>query len=280
MLQLAQTDGDHIAGALDEIELRADGKLHPVRSSIIGGTFDGDQLTLAVQGQGNMAGTMKWRTIQLSAVGSGGTALSWDFERSSVAEFKAYADELKANADRLEFTASLLKVAQELRQTVHTAEAWISSAELHARKIPEVEDYYQKLEEEMRSLVARERTTNNSVARAQLSVAVSQGDVAGTQADVQVRQTWDITIIDVGRNLSSRFLTYPSDCDIRAQLRKRVTQQGVEAWGNACHEALAERTKLASAFRQAMKQRAELRDFQVAAQAHRRRLVDDSRQIQ
>ena len=281
MLQLTQTDGDHVTGALDEIELRADGRLHSSRSSITGGTFDGGQLTLAVQGLGNLAGSMKWNTIQLQAVGSNGTALSWDFEHSSPERFKAYADELKASAEGVTFTANLLKGAQELRQTVRTADTWISNAERHAQRIPEVENYYRKLEDQMRSLVAREHATSNSVARGQLSVSVSQGDVAGTQADIQVNQTWDLTIGDAGRNLSRTFAGFPANCGASTELKRHgATPQSIATWQTACEQSIAERSKFGAVFQRIMQQRAELKSFQATAESRRRALVAEAKRTQ
>jgi hypothetical protein len=284
MLQLTQTDGGQITGALDETELRTDGKLHSDRIPITSGMLDGGQLTLSVHPGPfgtNIGGTIEWNTIRLQAVGSKGEVLSWSFQRSSAAEFKAYADELKVKADGLVLSAALLRQARELHQIAQTAERWIANAELHAQRIPGVKDYYQKLENKMRSLVARERATPNSVAKGQISVSVSQGDVAGTQTDIQVDQTWDRTIGDTGRNLRNEFATYPSDCGIRKELQKRgATGQAIEAWESACQEAAAERAKFEPVIKRIMEQRAELKAFQTTAESHRRALVDEAGRIQ
>lgn len=62
----------------------------------------------------------------------------------------------------------------------------MANAQLHAGRIPRLKDYYRKLEDNMR--VARK--TSNAVAPGHLFVYVSQGNVAGAQADIQVQQAW------------------------------------------------------------------------------------------
>jgi hypothetical protein len=168
-----------------------------------------------------------------------------------------------------------------MRQAIRSAEQWISNAELHAQKIPRVKDYYRQLEDKMRSLVARERRTQDSVDRSQISVMVDQGDVAGTQSDLQVNQTWDLSIGDSGQNLSRIFASAPSNCGASGELQKRgATRQAEEAWESACRTVLAERLKFEPIYKRVMEQRADLKSFQAKAQSNRQALVDEASRIQ
>ena len=46
----------------------------------------------------------------------------------------------------------------------------------------------------MKSLLARERQATDSATRSQIALAVTQAEIAGEQADIQVEQIWDIGI--------------------------------------------------------------------------------------
>lgn len=284
MLQLTQTDQGQITGVLSSMEVDTEGKLTAEQASVTGGAVDADQLTLTLNPGllgANIAGTIKGDTIELQTVGPNGDLFSCVFVRSSPGEFKTDAEQLKSKANGIILTARLLRTAQVVRQTVQNAEEWIANAETHAQKIPGVEDYYRKLEEAMQSLVARERVAPSSVARTQISVEVIQGNVAGTQADVQINQMWDGTIGDAGRHLSETLATQPSTCGTPEELRKSgAAPPAVEIWENVCQQALAERAKFDPTFKRIMEKRAELKAFQTAAQSHRQALVDEAGRIQ
>ena len=284
LLQLTQTDGGQITGALDETDIRSDGRVHSDRTPITSGAVDGNQLTLTTYPGllgTNIGGTLGWSTIRLQWVGPNGDFQSCEFHRSSASEFNYYADDLKLKANGIAFSATLLKNTQQLRGTAQASEKWIANAELHAQRIPRVKDYYRKIEEDMRALIERERATPNAVARGQISVAVSQKDVAGSQVDVDVNQTWDIEIGSSARRLLRAFADLPSKCLTSRELEKRgATPQAAATWGNACQQAVAERAKFGSAFKRIADQRAELKSFQSAAESHRRILVAESNRIE
>jgi hypothetical protein len=109
----------------------------------------------------------------------------------------------------------LLHGAQALRETVEKAENWISNAELHAQRIPRVKDNYETIEHQMQLPVARERGTVDSLTRGQLSVEVSQGDVAGGQTDIEVDQIWDVTIGYEGSDLHKTFTRWNGIAGLR-----------------------------------------------------------------
>lgn len=284
MLQLTQTDAGRITGAIDEVVLRADGKLQPGHASITGGTLDGNQLTL-VRNSGflvtSIAGTLTWSGIHLQEVGSNADAISWDFHPGSADDFKSYADELKLKAQGTVLSATLLRRAQQLRQIDQSAEKWMADAEQHSQKLPGVKTYYQKLEAGMRALVTQEHVTRNFVERTELSVKVIQANNEGTQADLQVGQMWDRNIGDAGRSLHNTFASAPSDCGIRRQLQKRgAITQAIDAWESACRETEAERRKFEPVFKRIMDQRADLKAFQSTAESHRRTLVAEAERVQ
>jgi hypothetical protein len=133
----------------------------------------------------------------------------------------------------------------------------------------------------MQSLVATERTTPNSVARSQISVTVNQADIAGEQVDIDVNQVWDINIGDTGTRLKDEFAKWDGKCGESTELQKRgASAESAEAWESTCKLTLSERKKFGPIFRRMMEQRAELKSFQVAAQAHRKAIVAEADRMQ
>lgn len=171
--------------------------------------------------------------------------------------------------------------AQRFRQTVQSAEEWIANAELHAQIIPKVKVRYQEIEDKMESLVGNERTKPaNSVARAQISVMVNQGDVAAVQRDMQVDEQWDFNIRDSGAGIENEFTKWDGNCGKSSELRRRgAAAQAVDDWESACAQVLAERVRFGQIYKRIMEQRAELKAFQATAQEHRKALVEESNRI-
>ena len=96
-----------------------------------------------------------------------------------------------------------------------------------------------------------------------------------------MNQLWDQTIIDSGQNLAKLFANDPSNCGTLAELQARgATRQTAEQGQNACQQALSERVKFEPVFEAIMKQRAELKSFQVAAESRRQALVNEAWRIQ
>ena len=281
MLQLTESQNGQITGVLNTIDLSSDGSIKTDNISITSGTIDGDQLTirlsaLAVFGE-NIGGTANGSTIRFQTTGKDGTVQTWIFTRGSLEEFKSYGDSLKAKGEAIIINAKLVKNTQQLHQTVSNAEAWISNAQLHAQRIPAVKEQFQRFEAQMRSLIARERTTFDSVTRSQISVGVIQLNVNAMQSDLRVNQLWDITIGDSGQILAKAFARYPPNCYSSAELQRRgATLQTAEDWHSACEQALAERTKFEPVFARITEQRTDLKSFQSAAEAQRQKLVDEA----
>jgi hypothetical protein len=207
---------------------------------------------------------------------SKGNITSAVFVRGSAIEFKHYADDVKAEGERIVLSKKLVQGAQEFRQTMQQTENWISNAELHAQRIPRVKDRYEEIEHQMQVLVARERATVDSLTRGQISVEVSQGDIAGGQTDIEVDQIWDISIGYEGLNLHKTLTAWDGNCKVAEFQRRGATTQSIEAWQSACEGTLAERTKFETAFRRITDERAALKSFQITAQRHRKALVDES----
>jgi hypothetical protein len=284
MLQLTQADNAQVTGVLSWIELNADGKLSSDQAPITSGTIDSGQLTLTLHSGllgKNVSGTVRWNTITLQAVGSNGEVLTWHFVRSSPEDFKKCADQLRGKAEGVMISARLVERARRLHQAIEEAESWMANAKLHAQQIPAVKNYYQKLEDQMRSLLVQERATRDSVARSQISVEINQLYVAGAQADVQGNQMWDQAIGERGRSLSGGFASLPPDCGTPKELQQRdVTPQVLRTWQSACQHAVSARAKFDPVFKRIRNQRDELRTFQIAAQSHRQVLVREAERIQ
>jgi hypothetical protein len=283
MLQLTNTKNGQITGVISSISLGAGGRINSEQESITGGTVDSGQLTLTFRSfrfGPNLAGTISGDTIQLQELGPNGNLRQWFYKRSSPAQFNNYAAELRLKANGIVLSANLVRRTQELRRSVQNAEKWISYAELHVQRIPGVMDHYQKIEDRMRSLVASERASSNSVRRIQMSVNVIQESVAGNQADFQVNQMWDRTIGDAGRTLSQSFASLPLNCDSIELKKYGATSQAIAEWQNTCQQAQAERGKFEPSFKHIMERRAELKSFQATAESHRQALVDEAGRIE
>ena len=284
LLQLTQGETGQITGVLNTAELRGDGTVNREQVSVTGGTLDGDRLTLRLQGflvSVNVAGTLRWNTIRISGVGPKGNIELCDFERGSAADFNRYSEDLTLKAEGINLSAHLAARSRQFHETVRRADRWIAEAQTHAQRIPGVKDSYQHLEEKMRALIARERSTTNPVSRGQLFVGVSQADVSGTQADIQVEQVWDRGIGDGARGIKAEFASYPSDCGIRKDLQKKgATAASIDVWENACKEMQAARTRFDASAKRIMAEREELKAFQRSAESRRQSLVAEAQRIE
>ncbi|MFI5088619.1 MAG: hypothetical protein ACHP7P_01000 [Terriglobales bacterium] len=275
MLRLTQTDNGQVSGVLISVQLEAGGNITS-RQTAVTGVTDADQLTL-----GNMAGTVRGNTIQLQWVDPKGNVATSAFVRSTPDDFKAYADQLKSKGRGIVLSTQLTEGAQRFRQTVQSAEKWIGNAELHADRIPRVKAAYEKIENQMRSLVAQERSEPyGSVARTQISVMVGQGDIAGGQTDIEVSQIWDFGIEEPGTGLYKDFTNWDGNCGSPDQLRGRgATPQSIEAWESGCKQALAGREKFIPIYKRIVEQGVQLKSFQSGAEARRKALVDEANRI-
>jgi hypothetical protein len=287
MLQLAQTDNGQLSGVFTSVQLKPEGSITSDQTPVTG-VIDADQLTLSVRsgflqffGAGSVAGTIRGNTIQLQTVDSKGNVAASVFVRSTPDDFKAYADQLKSKGEKIVLSRQLTERAQRLRQTAQSAEKWIGNAELHADRIPRAKAAYEKIENQMRSLVAQERSEpSGSVARTQISVRVGQGEIAGEQTDIEVNRVWDFGIEEPGAELYRDFTDWDGNCGNPDELRNRgAAPQSIEAWESGCKQALAERETFVPIYKRIMEQRAQLKSFQSAAEAHRKALVDEADRI-
>lgn len=286
MLQLTQTHEGQINGVFTHVELKDDGTVSS-RQADFSGTTDAGQITLKfpilsffMSGR-SLAGTISGGTIHLQIVDSSGNVSTEAFERSSSSQFKAYADDMKSKGLAIAYNAKLLSLAQQYRETVANAENWIANAEAHARRITNAKADYEKLENQMRSLVGRERQTLDAVTRSQISVAVTQADIAGEQVDIQVQQVWDISIGESGSQLEKQFTGWDGNCGTDQELSKQgATDRTIATWEQACQQVVEERAKFEPIYRHMSEQRAELRSFQATAQVHRKALVDQANKMQ
>jgi hypothetical protein len=286
MLQLTQTPDGQISGVLSFVALKPDGAIKSEQTPVNGSADEG-QLTLKfptilsfIPGK-SLAGTISGNTIHLQIVDSNGNVSSEAFERSSPAQFKAYADDMKSKGRAIVYNAKLMNLAQQYRETVANAEDWIANAGAHAERIPNAKADYEKIESQMRSLVGKERQTLDSNIRTQISLQVEQGDLAGERADMQLEQIWDLAIGRTGVKLQKEFTGWDGNCATDRQLHKQgATDQAISEWDQACKQVVAERAKFEPIYKQMSEQRANLKSFQATAQAHRRDLVNEANRIQ
>jgi len=286
MLQVTQTDNGQISGVLSHVELKQDGRVSSEQTPV-NGTADAGQLTLKfptvlsfISGK-SIAGTITGDTIHLQIMDSNGNVSSETFERSSPSQFKAYADEMKSKGQSIAYSTKLMNLAQEYRETVANAENWIANADVHAERIPNAKASYEKIESEMKSLLARERQTLDFNTRTQISLQIGQGDLAGGQLDMQLDQIWDMGIGDPGAKLEKDFTGWDGNCGTDHGLQKQgASDRAIEAWDQACKEVVVERAKFEPIYRHIAEQKADLKLFEATAQAHRKALVNEANRIQ
>lgn len=286
MLQLTATPDGQISGVLSYVGLKSNGQISSEQTPV-NGSVDAGQLTLKfptilsfISGK-SLAGTVSKNTICLQIMDANGNVSSEAFERSSPSQFKAYADEMRSKGQAITYNTKLLNLAQQYRETVGNAENWMANAKAHAARISAAKNDYDKIERQMQSLVRGERASQDSVTRSQISVAVSQANIVGEQVDIQVQQVWDLGIGDSGTKLENEFVRWDGDCGTDNELRKQgATDRAVEVWDKACKDVVAERAKFEVVYKKISEQRADLRQFQITAEAHRKALVNEANQIQ
>jgi hypothetical protein len=286
MLQLTQANGGQLSGTISWIELRNDGQVKSGHAQVTG-AVDAGQLTLKI-GSGlesflfgtSVSGTISDTTITLQTVNSHGSVSSHRFARSTVTSFDDDAKQLQAKATDIILNQKLKHDAEQFRHTVQLTQSWIADAELHAQRLPTVRARYQQIEQQMESLVAKQRNTIDSVTRGQISVAVNQGDVAAAQVDIEVDQLWDLNIVSAGSDLNRVFVQWNGQCDLPAETRRHANPQLRQTLEVYCKQALEERDTFIPTLQRIMEQRTKLKSFQADAQARRRVLVDESNRLQ
>ena len=285
MLQLTEKGNWQVTGFLRSMTLKEDGAVKLERS-LLTGTVGGGQITLTIESEflsclvgSTFSGTVSGGTITLKNVDTNGN--SCVFVPGTSATFTEYANELKSRGSKRILNRQLKDEAIQFHQTVETAEAWIAAAESHAKEISDIKSRYQEIEERMQSSIATERATKTRDARGQISVKVSQDDIAGTEIDTEVNRQWDLGIAESGAALNGEFSKQNGKCTEAAELKKQgATADSAEMWETACKRVSVERDKFIPIFKHMMEQRAEVKSLEVAAQARRKALVAESNRVE
>ena len=280
MLQLTQGADGRITGVLSYVDLQPKGEIAAGQVPITDGTLDGNQLTLVFRGGGlfgsSLGGTLSQNTLKLQVMLAEGAARNWVLVRGAAEQFVAYSDDIRTRAGAIRVGEELGKRAQAMRETVVAANAWITKAELHSGRIPNVEPYFSELEGQMRSRLARARATTDLVLRNQIVVEIQQRDIAGDQADIQIDQLWDNEMGRAGGELRSWFATYTSECASNGREKLPGTPP---AWESACRETVAAHAEFEPVWERIVERRAELRSIQTTAQGRRKSILKDSERI-
>jgi hypothetical protein len=284
MLQLGQAQSGQITGVLSTIELSPDGRLSSDNTSITGGVFDGGQLTLTLHPGifgTNISGRKQGSRIQLQWAGEKGAVASAEYVPGSQEQFARYANQLKGKAGSIVLSSGLATRARKLTEAVNRAEQWMSNAQVHAQRIPNARSMYQQIESRMRTLLVREHSTANSVARSQISVMVNQGDIAGNQVDIDVDQVWDQSLGTEGSSIRQTMAGYRTLCESWRELDKHGASPDAErAWRNACDTLGNEQNKFEPVYQRIVEQRNDLRRFQAQEKANRAALVTEASRME
>jgi hypothetical protein len=284
MLQLSQSPDGHLIGNLNSVSLNADGKIASNNWSISNGSFDGGELTLVFSSsnfQRNMSGSKKGSLIRLNIIDASGNVQTAAFQRSSTEEFEKYANELKIKSQGIGMTKGFNSRTQDMHGTVVNAEVWSQNAEVHSQRIPNAKTLFTQIEDKMRLLIGRERTTSDSFARGKIAFAVGQGDFSAGQMDFQIDQTWDPIISD-GSSLKSRMSNAQANCngDHGGADQGSASSDVYNKWLAGCRELKAEKSKFDQLFEHILAARTDEKSFQVQAQSRRRALVNEANHIE
>lgn len=177
---------------------------------------------------------------------------------------------------------ALTKTARAADQTMVNIQSWSIAANDHASKLPKAKARYAAIEDEMSKLIARERVTTNGVARSQISVAITQDDVAGVQTDLQVDQVWDELLRsgnDLARALAEYLRGSCNSSDHELQIRGALPDR-IAAWRTGCSAVTADKAQFDLVFGRVIEVRQKLKVFEANAQKRRRALVDESNRLQ
>lgn len=283
MLQLTQTGNGKISGVFTSVELKEQGEIKAEQTTV-SGSVDAGQVTLKFGSfifANTVAGTFNGNSIRLQITDSKGNVSSPVLVRGTADDFKRYAENLRAQGKGTKLNAELTSHTHQFRETVEQTEKWIADAELHERRIPRIRDSYEQIERQMQSLIARERQTVDSVTRTQISLDVGQGDLAGGQADLQVEQVWDLSILSNGQSLYQTFANWNERCGLSDEfMRSGATTQAIRSWETACKSALVEKQRFIPIFKHINSRRAEVKAIQEAAQSRRKALVEEAQRLE
>jgi len=282
MLQITEADNGQLTGTFSDVAVKAGGRIESIQKPFTG-VFDRPQITLTfgdLFGHQNVSGIVSLNAVELQIVNATGTVEAWRFERSSAAEFNEYAGVVRRSGNTVAANAALVRAAGGYSQAINAASSWMTSSNLHVSKIPAIEQNYRRIESQMESIIQRQRVTANGVDRSQLAVAVNQGDVAGSQFDIQVEQVWN-GIMRGGNSLFSVLSRDSADCRISdADIRsKGASPETLAAWRASCNQVLSAKAKFDSGFKYIAERYGEVKQIEAEATRHRQALVSQANRL-
>jgi len=282
MLQLTQATGGQITGVISLVQLDDEGTVKADSSSITGGTLDGSQLTLTVHPGifgTNISGTRAGNTIRLQSIDRNGRISSSVFTRGSSSEFSTCTDHLQQKSAIIKMNANLSSQIRQFSQAVQDAEEWIKKGQLQASRIPTVEDHYSQIQEDMQTLVERERNTGDYVNRSQLSVEVNQKNVDGSQFDIEVNQAWEWPVENQIKPIFRQLASSSTICNGRGADKPGTEPTIRNKWESGCHNILTELSSFQPIAQKIMEQRSELKTYQAKAKSLREATVTQAEKL-
>jgi hypothetical protein len=252
MLQLSQSENGQILGTYSYVQLNG---LNSVKSgqTKVTGAVNAGEITLSFGGllgvSDTRSGTANRDTIRLQTLGEHGEVFNSTFQRSSAEEFGRLSDGLRRREKTADLTAHLDTRLREVQNIIGGVDAWIAEANLHAARIPAVEDTYRHINDRMRELINLEQRTPNPVQRGQLSVQVSQVHVSASQYDLQGEAVWS-GVMDRAKAINVGLNTFIADC---ATPDAKLQQAGIgpnelRKWRDQCSDARNAQTRFAKVF--------------------------------
>lgn len=211
-LQLVQTPDGHLTGQFETLALGADGKVKYNNLSVTGAA-DGDNVSMSLKPISFLpftvtaSGALNGDKLTLTGGFTGGQPITVVLVRADVSDYQAQVNALNSQSRSILAAKAAAearkKTAQKERdfiagldQLVSRMEHFNAAADVRLDKLPAAEQRYQAITFKMREYLNRERqlvgNPNASVARGEISVAISEGAVTADEVHTEVQSVqWD-----------------------------------------------------------------------------------------
>jgi hypothetical protein len=231
MLQLVQTSDGHVTGQLTVVEIDASGKLVDGNASVTG-VIDGQVITLQIRPifllatATNYSGRVDSTHIELNGPVDAGTLSRLVLKRGEIFDFQAGSEELKSRSREIiqaraahermaKAETALHKFIEHIDKLISQMESFRKSVAANINLYSESQARYRTITAKMQAYLDRERNLAGdpkvAVARSQIAVSISQGEVAMDQAHVKF-QAFNMPLLQDNRLIRTQLEESEREC--------------------------------------------------------------------
>jgi hypothetical protein len=245
MLQLVQTPDGHVTGQFTVVTADANGRITDGNASVTG-AIDGQNITLELRPISflpvatHYSGTVDSARIQLSGAVEGGQLNRMALQRGQVSAFEAWSAQLRnhahahaqahAAADRqAKIEAARRDLVARIDGLIRKMDSFGNTVARNINRYPATETRYRSITAKMNAYLDRERALARdpraAVARSQIEVQISQGDVAMSQSQVEF-ENFNIPLKQSNDAIRSELAQTEPECEpAREPTRKEPVSQ-------------------------------------------------------